>query len=82
MAVKKDEEAGSKMLGYIWFVVSAALAYPAYLLLMSFGFNPSIAMVAVFIGICLLYEIPYRARVKARHEMAMKKSERWQGRVS
>lgn len=82
MATKKGEEGGSKILGYIWFVVSAALAYPAYSLLLSFGFNSSIAMVAVFIGICLLYEIPYRARVKARHELAMKKSEQWQGRLS
>ncbi len=82
MAAKKDAEAGSKMLGYIWFVVSAALAYPAYSLLLSLGLNSSIAMVAVFVGICLLYEIPYRARVKARHQMEMKKLDRWQGRAS
>jgi len=36
--------------------------------------------VIVFIGACLLYDIPYRARVKARNELAMKQSDQWRGR--
>jgi hypothetical protein len=67
------------MLGFIWLLVSAGLAYPAYKMLMSMGFNQALAIVAVFIGACLLYEIPYRAKVKEQHELAMKRANQWRG---
>lgn len=69
----------SRMLGFIWLLVSAGLAYPAYKMLMSMGFNQALAIVAVFIGACLLYEIPYRAKVKEQHEIAMKRANQWRG---
>ena len=45
--------------------------------LVSFGFNEMLAGVMVFIGICLLYDIPYRARVKAEHQLAMQRTQQW-----
>lgn len=82
MTSKKHDStgSGSKTLGLIWLVISLGLAYPAYSLLTSWGFNQGLAAVAVFIGACLLYEIPYRARVKAQHELAMKRSDQWRSR--
>lgn len=78
---KKDSaESGSRMLGLVWLLVSAGLAYPAFNMLVSMGFNQALAGVAVFIGACLLYEIPYRARVKARNEVAARQSQQWRGR--
>jgi hypothetical protein len=71
---------GSKVLGIVWLLVSAGLAYPAYSVLTSWGFNQALAGVVVFIGACLLYEIPYRARVRAQHELAMKQTDQWRGR--
>lgn len=82
MTINQDNSAGSgsKALGLIWLLVSAGLAYPMYSMLVSLGFNQGLAAVAVFIGACLLYEIPYRAKVKAQHAVAMKQSEQWRGR--
>lgn len=62
---------GSRALTMGWFLVSAGLAYPSFNLLVSIGFNQALAGIAVFVGICLLYDIPYRARMKAQHEAAM-----------
>ncbi len=76
---KDSNGSSSRMLGFIWLVVSAGLAYPAYKTLVSMGFNQALAGVAVFIGACLLYEIPYRAKVKAQHEIAMKRAGQWRG---
>jgi hypothetical protein len=45
-------------------------------MLVSLGFNQALAGVAVFIGACLLYEVPYRARVRAQSTIAMKRLER------
>ena len=74
---KKDStESGSKVLTIIWLLVSAGLAYPVYSLLISWGFNQMLAVTAVFLGICLLYDIPYRARVNSQSEMAMNRAER------
>lgn len=77
MANRKNDTAGSasQVLGILWLVVSAGLAYPVYSLLVSWGFNQALAGVTVFIGACLLYEIPYRARVRAQNEMVMKRFE-------
>lgn len=82
MTGKKHDsiESGSRALWMVWLLVSAGLAYPAYTMLVSLGFNQWLAGVAVFIGACLLYEIPYRARVKAQHELAMRRSDQWRGR--
>ncbi|MDT3735308.1 MAG: hypothetical protein ROZ00_03670 [Denitratisoma sp.] len=77
---RNSDGSGSKLLGLIWLLASVGLAYPAYKALVSMGFNQALAGVAVFIGACLLYEIPYRAKVKARHAEAMKQSEQWRGR--
>lgn len=77
---KDSNGSSSRILGFIWLLVSAGLAYPAYKTLVSMGFNQALAGVAVFIGTCLLYEIPYRAKVKAQHAEAMKQSEQWRGR--
>lgn len=71
---------GSRLLGFIWLLVSAGLAYPAFKMLVSMGFNQALAGVAVFIGACLLYEIPYRAKVRAQNEIAAQQSQRWRGR--
>ena len=82
MTYKKNDaaESGGITLGFIWLVVSAGLAYPAYSILTSWGFHQGLAGVAVFIGARLLYEIPYRARVRAEHERAMKRSDQWRQR--
>ncbi len=78
---KKDSaESGARALWVIWLLVSAGLAYPAYSMLSSWGVHRGLAVVIVFIGACLLYDIPYRARVKARNELAMKQSDQWRGR--
>lgn len=81
MGSRKNDSAGSgsRMLGLVWLVVSVGLAYPAYTMLVSMGFNQALAGVAVFIGACLLYEIPYRAKVKAQHEIAMRRAGQWRG---
>jgi hypothetical protein len=76
---RKSGGSGSKLLGMIWLLASVGLAYPAYQMLVSLGFNQALAGVLVFIGACLLYEIPYRARVKEQHAVAMKRSEQWRG---
>lgn len=76
-----SEGFGSRALGLGWLLVSAGLAYPAYTMLVSIGFNQALAGVAVFIGACLLYEIPYRAKVRAQNQLARKQSERWRGRT-
>lgn len=76
---KDSNGSSSRMLGFIWLLVSAGLAYPAYKMLMSMGFNQALAIVAVFIGACLLYEIPYRAKVKEQHAIAMKRANQWRG---
>jgi ABC-type polysaccharide/polyol phosphate export permease len=82
MAIDRNHSAGSssKALGLIWLLVSAGLAYPAYSMLVSVGFNQGLAMVAVFIGACLLYDIPYRARKNAEHQAAMVRADKWRNR--
>lgn len=77
---KDSAASGNQTLTILWLLVSAGLAYPAYSMLSSWGLNQGLAVVIVFIGACLLYDIPYRARVKAQHKVAMKKSEQWRGR--
>jgi len=77
---KESVGSGSRMLGSAWLVVSAGLAYPAFKMLVSMGFNQALAGVTVFIGACLLYEIPYRAKVRAQNEIAAQQSQRWRGR--
>ena len=81
MAGKRNETAGSgsRMLRLVWLLVSAGLAYPAYKMLVSLGFNEALAVVAVFVGACLLYEIPYRARLREQHRIAMKRANQWRG---
>lgn len=69
----------SRVLGLIWLVVAAGLAYPAYTLLVSIGFNEALSAVAVFIGACLLYEIPYRARLREQQALALQRTNRWRG---
>lgn len=83
MAGKNNASAGSggRALGIIWLLASIGLAYPAFNLLSSWGLHQGLAGVVVFIGACLLYDIPYRARVRAQHELAMKKTEHWRGRA-
>lgn len=82
MTINKSDAAGSngKALWLIWLLVSAGLAYPMYSVLVAIGFNQGLAMVAVFIGTCLLYDIPYRARKKAEHEAAMVRADKWRNR--
>ena len=74
---KDSAGSGTRVLGIIWLLVSAALAYPVLTFLVSWGFNEMMAGVLVFIGICLLYDIPYRARVKAEHQLAMQRTQQW-----
>jgi hypothetical protein len=74
---KQTENNGYRTLTIIWLVVSAALGYPLFNLLQSMGFNQALSGVAVFLGICLLYDIPYRAKVKAQHEAAMARTTQW-----
>jgi hypothetical protein len=82
MANKTTDSANSnsRVLTAIWLLVSAGLAYPAYSLLISWGFNPALAATSVFLGICLLYDIPYRAKVSAQYEASMSRADRWRGR--
>lgn len=82
MASKKTDSASSssRVLTIIWLLVSAGLAYPVYSLLVAWGFNQALAGVVVLIGICLLYDIPYRARVSEEYEAAMSRSDQWRGR--
>lgn len=79
---KDSGKSGSRVLTVIWFVVSAALAYPAYSLLVSWGLNQALAGILVFIGICLLYDVPYRARVKEEYEANMRRADQYRGRLS
>ena len=73
-------KSGSRTLTIIWLLVSAGLAYPVYSLLVSWGFNQVLAGIAVFIGICLPYDIPYRARVSEEFEATMSRADHWRGR--
>ncbi|MEZ5613661.1 MAG: hypothetical protein R3E35_00440 [Rhodocyclaceae bacterium] len=77
---KNATRSGSGVLGIIWFLASAGLAYPAYTMLVSLGFNQALAVVAVFIGACLLYEIPYRAKVREKNAMSLDRASQWRGR--
>ena len=82
MADRKDDSVGSagRALGLVWLLVSAGLAYPAFTMLSSWGVHQGLAGVIVFIVACLLYDIPYRARVRAQHLATMRQSEQWRGR--
>lgn len=82
MASKKTDSANSngRVLTVIWLLVSAGLAYPVYSLLLSWGFNPTLAATTVFVCICLLYDIPYRAKVNAQYEASMSRADHWRGR--
>jgi hypothetical protein len=77
---KKSASSGSRVLTAIWVVLSAGLAYPLYSLLESWGFNPTLAGISVFIGICLMYDIPYRARVSEQYNATMSRSDEWRNR--
>lgn len=82
MAGKTNASAGSgsRVLTLVWLVVSAGLAYPAYTMLASWGLNPALAGLLVFLGICLFYDVPYRARVKEEYEANISRAEQWRGR--
>lgn len=73
---------GSRILTMIWFMVSAAAAYPAYSMLSSWGLNQALSIMFIFIGICLFYDIPYRARVKEKYEENMRRADQYRGRMS
>lgn len=75
-----DSRSSSQVLTIIWLLVSAGLAYPVYSLLASWGFHDALAGMVVFVGICLLYNIPYRARVNEEYEATMSRAEHWRGR--
>jgi len=83
MSKKKEASiyAGSRALTMGWFLISAGLAYPFFNLLVSMGFNPALAGIGVFVSICLLYDIPYRARMKAQHEAAMIRANQLRNRM-
>lgn len=70
----------AQTLTIVWLLVSASLAYPLYSFLFKLGINEALAAVAVFVGICLLYDFPYRARVKAQHEIATSRADHWRNR--
>ncbi|MBI4987839.1 MAG: hypothetical protein HZC23_03365 [Rhodocyclales bacterium] len=78
---KGSTGSGSRVLTLIWLLLSAGLAYPVYSLMVSWGFNQALSGIIVFIGICLLYDIPYRARVKEQHEAIMQRSDQWRSRT-
>lgn len=82
MAGKTNASAGSgsRVLTLVWLVVSAGLAYPAYTMLVSWGLNPALAGLLIFLGICLFYDVPYRARVKEDYAASMSRAEQWRGR--
>lgn len=71
----------ARTLTIIWVLISAAVAYPLYNFLFSLGLNNVLAGIAVFVGICLMYDIPYRARVKAEHQIATARAQQWQNRT-
>ena len=73
---------GSRVLTMIWFMVSAAAAYPAYSMLSSWGLNQALTITFIFIGICLFYDIPYRARVKEEYEENMRRADQHRSRIS
>lgn len=73
----QSENTTYRTLTAIWLVVSVAAGYPLFNLLTSMGFNSALAGVGVFLGACLLYDIPYRAKVKAEHQAAMSRTNRW-----
>ncbi|HMM55933.1 MAG TPA: hypothetical protein PKC23_13055 [Candidatus Desulfobacillus sp.] len=78
---RKSQPPGNyRMLTAIWLIGSALLAYPAWTWLVSLGLNKAIAATIVFVGICLLYDIPHRARVRAENEEARRKASHWRGR--
>ncbi len=77
---KGSKGSGSRVLTFIWLLASAGLAYPVYSLLVSWGFNSALAGTVVFLGICLLYDIPYRARVAEEYEASVSKADQWRGR--
>ncbi len=82
MKNKKEKTGLSKAqtLTLVWLLISAALAHPLYSFLFTIGFNQVLAGVTVFIGICLLYDIPYRARVQAEFELATSRADHWRNR--
>ena len=49
-------------------------------MLVSIGLNEAFSVVMVLLGICLMYDIPYRAKVKAQHEASMSRADQWRGR--
>lgn len=70
----------SRALTIVWLAVSAGIAYPMYSILMSWGFNQGLAVTIIFVCVCLLYDIPYRARKNAEHQAAMIRTDRWRTR--
>ena len=82
MANKASERENSswKVLTFLWLAISAAIFQPAYSMLVSMGLNEAFSVVMVLVGICLMYDIPYRAKVKAQHQASMSRAEQWRGR--
>lgn len=81
MAGKASKPANSswKILTFLWLVISLAIFHPAYSFLVSMGLNEAFSAVMVLVGICLMYDIPYRAKVKAQHQAALSRAEQWRG---
>ncbi|MCB1892553.1 MAG: hypothetical protein R3E40_10330 [Rhodocyclaceae bacterium] len=82
MANKAGDQKNSswKILAFLWLVISLAIFQPAYSMLVSIGLNEAFSVVMVLLGICLMYDIPYRAKVKAQHEASMSRADQWRGR--
>ncbi|MBX3649180.1 MAG: hypothetical protein KF853_10680 [Rhodocyclaceae bacterium] len=82
MRSKENEYANSnwKVLTFLWLAISLALFNPVYSMLVSMGLNEAFSVVMVLLGICLMYDIPYRAKVKAQHQASMSRADQWRGR--
>ncbi|MCO5099141.1 MAG: hypothetical protein M9884_16990 [Rhodocyclaceae bacterium] len=82
MANKAGDSANSswKVLTFLWLAISVVIFQPAYSMLVSMGLNEAFSVVMVLLGICLMYDIPYRAKVKAQHQASMSRADQWRGR--
>lgn len=82
MVSKEKEYANSnwKVLTFLWLAISLALFNPAYSMLVSMGLNEAFSVVMVLVGICLMYDIPYRSKVKAQHQASLRRADQWRGR--
>ncbi|MCZ7654739.1 MAG: hypothetical protein M5R42_11350 [Rhodocyclaceae bacterium] len=82
MANKAGDSANSswKVLPFLWLAISVVIFQPAYSMLVSMRLNEAFSVVMVLLGICLMYDIPYRAKVKAQHQASMSRADQWRGR--